>query len=144
MFTRPGYADDLAKDNPELFEQLEEYDAPEGFGDMVAYLVPASDDQGPPNWGITFSVEDADASATRVRELGGQVLVDPFDAPWVRMAVVTRPRRCGAHYQPVRPARELARGDSHHAEHHERDPGRLRGPDALVQEAAASAIVTTG
>jgi predicted enzyme related to lactoylglutathione lyase len=91
MFVRPGYAEFLAQDDPEMPGRLEEYQAPEGFGDMVAYLVPSSDEQGPPAWGITFSVEDADASAERARELGGKVLVEPFDAPWVRMTVVSDP-----------------------------------------------------
>ena len=41
---------------------------------------------------MTFSVDDADAVAAKAAELGGQVLVAPFDAPWVRMAVITDPQ----------------------------------------------------
>jgi hypothetical protein len=44
-----------------------------------------------PHWSITFAVDDADAAAQRVAELGGRVLTPPFDAPWVRMAVVADP-----------------------------------------------------
>jgi uncharacterized protein len=40
---------------------------------------------------VTFGVEDADATAARAVELGGRVLVAPFDAPWVRMAVIADP-----------------------------------------------------
>jgi predicted enzyme related to lactoylglutathione lyase len=37
-------------------------------------------------------VDDADATAERAAELGGQVVVPPFDAPWVRMTVITDPQ----------------------------------------------------
>jgi predicted enzyme related to lactoylglutathione lyase len=33
---------------------------------------------------VTFAVDDADATAARATELGGQVIVPPFDAPWLR------------------------------------------------------------
>lgn len=91
MFLRPGYVDFLAKDDPEIHDRLEQYDAPEGFGDMVAYLMKADEEQGGPGWGVTFSVSDADASAEQARSLGGQVLVEPFDAPWVRVTVISDP-----------------------------------------------------
>ena len=41
---------------------------------------------------MTFAVDDADAIAERAAELGGQVVVPPFDAPWVRMTVITDPQ----------------------------------------------------
>jgi predicted enzyme related to lactoylglutathione lyase len=34
-----------------------------------------------PHWGLTLAVDDADAIAARAAELGGQVVVPPFDAP---------------------------------------------------------------
>ena len=40
---------------------------------------------------MTFGVDDADAIAARAVELGGRVIVPPFDAPWVRMAVIADP-----------------------------------------------------
>jgi uncharacterized protein len=49
-------------------------------------------DDVPPHWSITFAVDDADAVADRAAELGGNVLVPPFDAPWVRMTVVSDPQ----------------------------------------------------
>lgn len=42
----------------------------------------------PPHWAVYFAVEDTDASAKRVEELGGKVTVQPFDIPVGRMAVV--------------------------------------------------------
>ena len=68
--------------------------APAGFEDVVATLNPIPDDQPetPPHWGVTFAVDDADATAEKATELGGQVVVPPFDAPWVRMTVITDPQ----------------------------------------------------
>ena len=45
----------------------------------------------PAHWSVTFGVDDADATAARATELGGKVLVPPFDAPWVRMTVLADP-----------------------------------------------------
>ena len=41
---------------------------------------------------MTFAVDDADATAARAEELGGRVIVEPFDAPWVRMTVIADPQ----------------------------------------------------
>jgi len=94
MWTLPGYGDYLERDNPDLGKQMAEADAPEGFEDVVASLVPIADDRPDirPHWGVTFAVEDADAIADKAAELGGKVLVPPFDAPWVRMAVIADPQ----------------------------------------------------
>lgn len=90
MIMKPGYQDFLAQSDPELPGRLEQFGAPEGFGDVVASVMPAVEGE-PPRWDVTFSVEDADASAKRVAELGGEVVVEPFDAPWVRAAVIRDP-----------------------------------------------------
>jgi uncharacterized protein len=37
-------------------------------------------------------VDDADATAAKATELGGKVIVAPFDAPWVRMTVIGDPQ----------------------------------------------------
>ena len=68
--------------------------APDGFIDVVAALNPiaSGDSDTPPHWNVTFGVDDADATAAKVRELGGEVLVGPVDAPWTRMAVVKDPQ----------------------------------------------------
>lgn len=90
-----GYGDHLARRDPELRTRLKEWKAPERFEDTVAWIAPMSSEQSdngvPPHWGITFSVDDADATAKRADELGGRVLVGPFDTPWVRMAVLSDP-----------------------------------------------------
>jgi hypothetical protein len=40
---------------------------------------------------VTFAVDDVDAIAARARELGGSVLAEPQNAPWVRFAVLVDP-----------------------------------------------------
>jgi len=46
----------------------------------------------PASWTVTFAIDDADAVATRAAALGGRVLAPPFDAPWVRMTVISDPQ----------------------------------------------------
>ncbi len=90
----PGYGKFLDEINPGTLERMDELGAPKGFADVVASLNPIPDDQPetPPHWGLTFAVDDADATAAKARELGGTVLAEPFDAPWVRMTVIADPQ----------------------------------------------------
>jgi len=94
MWTLPGYGDHLELDDPELRKRMVEVGAPAGFEDVVATINPLTPDQVdvPAHWGITFAVDDADATAAKATELGGTVVVPPFDAPWVRMTVLTDPQ----------------------------------------------------
>jgi uncharacterized protein len=94
MWTLPRYAEFLEQRDPGLRERMAEVGAVEGFADVVATISPLGDDQigVPANWGVTFAVEDADATAKRADALGGHVVVPPFDAPWVRMSVITDPQ----------------------------------------------------
>lgn len=47
----------------------------------------------PPNWGAYIAVDDADAAAKKAKELGGKVLMEPFDVmdTFGRMAVLQDP-----------------------------------------------------
>jgi len=94
MWTLPGYGDYLERDNPELRKQMAEVGAPAGFEDVVASLVPIADDMPdvPAHWDVTFAVDDADSIAEKAAELGGKVVMPPFDAPWVRTAVIADPQ----------------------------------------------------
>jgi predicted enzyme related to lactoylglutathione lyase len=94
LWTLPGYGDFLERDNPDLRVGMAELGAPKGFEDVVASINPIADDQPdvPAHWGVTFAVADADATAEKAAELGGTVVVPPFDAPWVRMTVLTDPQ----------------------------------------------------
>ena len=94
MWTLPGYGDHLELLNPGTRERMAELEAPEGFEDVVASLAPIAEDQPdtPPHWGLTFGVDDADAIAEKAAELGGTIIVPPFDAPWVRMTIIADPQ----------------------------------------------------
>jgi uncharacterized protein len=91
MWALPGYGDFLEQRNPGMREGMAAMGAPERFEDVVASIAPIEDDT-PAHWGVTFAVDDADAIAARAAELGGRVIVPPFDAPWVRMTVIADPQ----------------------------------------------------
>jgi uncharacterized protein len=79
----PGYGDHLERYHPDLRKRMAEAGAPKGFEDVVASINPIADDQleTPAHWSVTFAVDDADATAARAVDLGGKVIVPPFDAP---------------------------------------------------------------
>jgi len=83
-WTLPGYGDWLEREHhPNLRKQMAEAGAPEGFEDVVAAVIPIRDNHSdtPAHWSVTFATEDADATAAKARDLGGEVIVPPFDAP---------------------------------------------------------------
>ena len=95
MWRLAGYGDFLELSEPGLRRRIAETAAaPEGFEDVVATLVPIADDDSDTqaHWSVTFAVGDADATAETAANLGGRVVVPPFDAPWVRMTVITDPQ----------------------------------------------------
>jgi hypothetical protein len=93
-WTLPGYGDHLELLNPGTRERMASVGAPADFIDVVATLAPLPDHDRdvPANWSVTFATDDADATARKASELGGQVIAGPFDAPWVRMAVIADPQ----------------------------------------------------
>lgn len=52
---------------------------------------PDMPDHVPPHWGVYFSVTDTDAAVERIKELGGALIMPPFEVEPGRMAVVTDP-----------------------------------------------------
>jgi uncharacterized protein len=94
MWTLPGYGDYVEGYHPGLRASWAKAGAPEGFEDVVATINPIAADQPdtPAHWSVTFAVDDADTAAAKASELGGTVLVPPFDAPWVRMTVLGDPQ----------------------------------------------------
>ncbi|MDQ6928217.1 MAG: VOC family protein [Actinomycetota bacterium] len=94
MWTLPGYGEHLEEGSPGLGEQMAAMGAPEGFVDVVAALNPIADDDSdtPAHWSVTFAVDDADATAAKVSDLGGEIVAGPVDAPWTRMAVIKDPQ----------------------------------------------------
>jgi uncharacterized protein len=73
--------------------------------DVVATMLPPSGngDTPPPHWSVDFWIADVDAGIETVRELGGQVLAEPYDIPGtgLRQAVVRDPQ--GATLSLTRP-----------------------------------------
>jgi uncharacterized protein len=61
-------------------------------GRNVAGLYRPPDDQPPPGWLSYSSVQDADATAARARELGGKVLLEPHDVGVGRGAFLEDPQ----------------------------------------------------
>lgn len=94
MWALPAYGDFLERRTPGMRENMAAMGAPARFQEVVANAMPIPDDQAdvPEHWGVTFAVEDADATAARASELGGRVVVPPSDAPWVRTTVIADPQ----------------------------------------------------
>ena len=94
FWTLSAYGDHLEQRSPGLRERMTQMGAPEGFIDVVAVLNPiaAGDSETPAHWDVTFAVEDADATASKARQLGSDVLAGPIDAPWTRFAVIRDPQ----------------------------------------------------
>ncbi len=93
LWTLPGYGDYLERDNPGIRQRVAEMGGTPGFEDVVASIQPIADEQQdvPAHWSVQFMVDDADAIAQKATELGGKVLVPPFDAPWARITGIADP-----------------------------------------------------
>jgi uncharacterized protein len=94
MWTLPGYGDHLEEKTPGLRTQMAQMGAPEGFIDVVAALnqIADGDSDTAAHWSVTFAVDDAAAMAAKARELGGQVVSGPADAPWSKVVVIDDPQ----------------------------------------------------
>jgi predicted enzyme related to lactoylglutathione lyase len=89
----PAYGDFLESRTPGTRARNREFGGPERFEEVVAGIRVVGPDEAdvPAHWAVVFAVDDADAIAARAKELGGRVIVPPFDAPWVRMTVLADP-----------------------------------------------------
>ena len=90
-WTLTAYGDHLEEVNPGTRERLSGMGRPGGFENVVASLGTA-EGGAPPHWGVTFGVDDANEVAKKAESLGGSVVAGPFDAPWVRLAVIRDPQ----------------------------------------------------
>ena len=60
---------------------------------FIAGMMEKTPDMEFPNyWGVYFAVDDVDAAAARVTELGGSLMGEVFDTPVGRMAVASDPQ----------------------------------------------------
>ena len=92
MVRLPGYADFLEQYDPGIRQRHADFGAPPGFSECIAWIQPPGRGGATPHWSVTFSVDDTDAVAARSRELGGTVLIEPYDIPPVRSAVIRDPQ----------------------------------------------------
>lgn len=92
MVRLPGYADFLEQFDPGIRQRHADFGAPPGFSECIAWILPLRGEGASPHWSVTFAVDDTDAVAARSRELGGTLLVDPFDIPPVRSSVIRDPQ----------------------------------------------------
>lgn len=94
MWSLPAYGDFLEDLNPGMREQMAAMGAPTGFETVVASIavIDKADTETDPHWGITFAVDDADAAAESATALGGKVLSEPIDRPWVRTTTIADPQ----------------------------------------------------
>jgi predicted enzyme related to lactoylglutathione lyase len=92
----PGYGRFLEAFDPDLRARQAKAGVPPGFEDAVGWMVPLTGAPAitavTPHWSVSFSVADADAIAERAAELGGEIVVPPFDVPPVRLAVLRDPQ----------------------------------------------------
>ena len=94
MWGMPAYGDFLEELNPGMRAGMAEMGAPVGFENVVASVVTidSADTDTAAHWGITFGVDDADAAAAAAARLGGKVLSEPVDLPWVRSTTLEDPQ----------------------------------------------------
>ena len=59
--------------------------------DVIGVMMPAEGDR-PASWDVNFWVGDADGCTARAAELGGSVVVAPFDTQLSRDAVLADPQ----------------------------------------------------
>jgi predicted enzyme related to lactoylglutathione lyase len=110
MWVLPGYGDFLEEILPGNRERNERLGAPERYTDVVASIapIPAGGPETPAHWGVTFTVDNADAVAATARDLGATVVMPPTNTPaeesggklvqpatamsWARKTVITDPQ----------------------------------------------------
>ena len=95
MWALPGYGDHLEESTPGLRAQMEQMGAPAGFIDVVAALQPdrRRRQRHAGALGASRSASTTPRRSPREpRELGGEVVSGPLDAPWTRLAVIKDPQ----------------------------------------------------
>lgn len=73
---------------------------------MLAGTMPPQMPGVPAHWSIYFGAADVDATAAKVTELGGTLIVEPFDIPVGRMAVAADPQGAMFNLFQMAPAAE--------------------------------------
>jgi predicted enzyme related to lactoylglutathione lyase len=84
----------------------QKYTTFETAGRSIGGTTPPQMPGTPNHWHVYFATADADAAAAKATELGGSVLVPPFDTPPGRIAVLRDPQ--GATFSILQPAGDTA------------------------------------
>ncbi|MDP2710733.1 MAG: VOC family protein [Solirubrobacteraceae bacterium] len=96
MWRRPGYGDALAPLDPGIRDRHDDAGVPVGFADAIGWLMEMTSDEfpddAPPHWAVTFAVDGTDEVADRAAQLGGTVVVAPFDIGPTRLATLRDPQ----------------------------------------------------
>ena len=96
MWRLPGYAEVLEAIDPGLRRRQAQQGVPAGFEDAIGWMLPMTSDQStadtPSDWSVTFAVDDTDLIAARTEQLGGTIIVAPFDVPPARIASLSDPQ----------------------------------------------------
>jgi predicted enzyme related to lactoylglutathione lyase len=94
MWALSAYGDELERLNPGNRERVAGFGVTPRFVDVVASISPIPPDRPDvaAHWSVTFGTDDADALAAKAEELGGKVIVPPFDGPWARMTLIADPQ----------------------------------------------------
>lgn len=102
----------------------------ERAGEQVAGMGPVMNPADPPSWTVYFATDDASATATRIREAGGTVVVEPMEVgPMGTMAVAVDPQ---GH------AFGLWQSGEHTGVGRFNEPGSLTWEEAAVADVAAA------
>lgn len=90
VIRRPGYGAHLATTiDPGIHERQAAIEAPPGFADAVAWLLPDSGAQE--HWHVTFAVADRDESVATA-EKAGAVVLSAGGTAWTRTATIRDPQ----------------------------------------------------
>ncbi|MCU1359170.1 MAG: hypothetical protein JWN99_459 [Ilumatobacteraceae bacterium] len=110
MWRLDGYGEFLAMRDPEIADRQATDQAPGGFANVVALMMPPSFETSAPTgdaaWTITFGVADADDAFARAVDLGATVVVPLFDTDYTRMGTVRDPQGAVlslSQYRPPQP-----------------------------------------
>lgn len=99
-------------------------------GRLVAGMGPQMDEAGAPGWTTYVATDDADATAARIREAGGTVVVEPMQVgPFGRMVIALDPQGNGF---------GLWEAGEHTGVQRFGEPGSLAWNEAAVADPAAA------
>ncbi len=111
-------------------EQYGGYTSAQLGGRMVAGLGPQQDPSDPPRWTTYFAADDAAATAAKIKEAGGSVIVEPMEVGPMGTMVIAR--------DPQGNVFGLWQSGQHTGYQIHNEPGALAWNEAMVGDTAAA------